>query len=307
MIATNIYKNYTATLSELYRQEVNVVSPDLGEITLSTSQKEEASFLKTFLVALVGFAAAAAVTILIVNPFKAGSDFPEYTPDTLSKPIIAPNTQYVQIQLIEFEDSPADLEILPSLYSKDESAEIQPEQTMLTPTSPPDSLITNKTVEPDKASPPIKSAAPKQTSPPPPVQRANPVKPPKPLLYSLKVDGISLSDYNRLKEVVGGKVNITADRSAEHINMWALYIPASGTGMFIEGSEVLPHSYYSSKEDAVKAAEEKADKGQASIIKMESVQNDLYNVALCCLELETAKEAAQKSGITDRVFQLRRR
>jgi hypothetical protein len=301
MTGTNIYKNYTATLSDLYRQEVNIVSADLGEITLSTSQKDEASFLKIFLVALTGFAAAAGLILLMVNPFKKEPDFPEYAPETAVKPIITPNTQYVQIQLIEFEDSPENLEILPSLYNRDDTAAPQVDA------KPPDNTAPDKTASPVKTAEPAK-IAPKQTAPV--VQKLNTSANkgvPKPALYSIKVDGISLFDYNRLKEIAGGKVNITADRTVEHINMWALYVPAAGTGMFIEGSEVLPISYYDSKENAVRAAEEKADRGEPSIIKMESVQNDLYNVVLCCLELEIAKEAAQKSGITDKVFQLRRR
>jgi hypothetical protein len=284
MISTNVYKNYTATLTDLYRRELSAAA-DIGEITLSTSQKEEASFLKTFLTAAFCFAVIAGLTLYIVNPFKKETVFPEYKPE-VPKPIVSPNTQYVQIQVIEFEDAPEDLEILPSLYNKpDETAPRAANDV------PPKPAVT--------ASKPVTA-----TPQPKPVQ-SKPALPPS-VLYSVRIDGVSPEEYTRIKGL-SGSANITADKLTEYANMWALYVPASGTGMFIEGSEVLPLTYYSTKETAIAAAEKKAEAGEVSILKQETVQNDLYNVTLCCLELDSARLLAQQTGITDKIFQLRRR
>jgi hypothetical protein len=302
MTGTNVYKNYTATLAELYRREISAAT-DIGEITLGVSRKDEASFLKTFSVALVGFAAVAGLALLIINPFKSGSDFPEYVPETAPKPIVTPNTQYVQIQLIEFEDAPENLEILPSLYNGGDKAEES--AAAVSPEITPAPVKPETAVPPKAAAPKPVAATPAKPAAPKPAPKAAPAAA-KPALYSIKVDGITPSEYARIKEL-SGMINITADRLTEHRNMWALYIPSSGTGMFIEGEEVLPLSYYASKEDALKAAEEKAERGELSILKQESVRSDLFNVSLCCMELDNAKQLAQKSGITDKIFQLRRR
>jgi hypothetical protein len=283
MISTNVYKNYTATLTDLYRRELSAAA-DIGEITLSTSQKDETSFVKTFLTAMFCFAIIAGLTLYIVNPFKKETEFPEYKPE-VQRPIVSPNTQYVQIQVIEFEDAPEDLEILPSLYNKPEETAVP--RASNSASAPPKPAVVSK---PAAAKPAVQS----KPSVPPPV------------LYSVRIDGVSSSDYTRIKEL-SGSANITADRLTEYTNMWALYVPASGTGMFIEGSEVFPLTYHLTKEAAIAAAERKAEAGEVSILKLETVQNDLYNVTLCCLELDSARLLAQQTGITDKVFQLRRR
>jgi hypothetical protein len=287
MISTNVYKNYTATLTDLYRRELSAAA-DIGEITLSTSQKDETSFVKTFLTAAFCFAVIAGLTLYIVNPFKKDTAFPEYKPE-VPKPIVSPNTQYVQIQVIEFEDAPEDLEILPSLYNK-------PEETAVP------RAANNASVPPKPA---VTASKPTAKPVSKPVVQAKPSVPP-PVLYSVRIDGVASSDYTRIKEL-SGSANITADRLTEYASMWALYVPASGTGMFIEGSEVLPLTYYPTKEEAIAAAERKAEAGEVSILKQETVQNDLYNVTLCCLELDSARLLAQQTGITDKIFQLRRR
>ncbi len=308
MIELNLFKNYKLSLAEAHKAYVadtEVFVTDYKPIAAKSSWTKK--FLLTFLTATFVFALIATIVIIVINPFSKPPVVTQPVEDALPQappPAGDPKSDYVRIQIIEFTDTTApeapstarrnttpDIEVLPSLAPA----------PVKQPTSAPQAATPKTETVP--ASPPAK----KETKPAPPAPAAAQAIVPAVSLYSLQLDDATPAEYELLKNLAAEyntKVTLTGS-NYRSTPVWTVYIPKNGSGIFIENIEVAPEAAFSARSEAVRFAQ-KYGYGTV-IIKMEENTELCHNVEVCCMPMEEAKTYAQKSGITDKIFKLKKK
>ena len=312
MIDINLYKNYRLTLADVHKayvaeSEVFVTAYQAPSAQSSWIKK----FLLTFLTATLVFALAAVAVIVILKPFSKPV-MPVFISDTpFTLPEEEPKPEYIVVQAIEFADDAVssvvsgtkrdvtpNIEVLPAIAPIQEIP-IPPKVN----TVPPEKQLK---AEVPKA-PPAKTGG-KSTVAATPIPTAEATISPVTVraLFSLQLDNATQTEYELLKKMTSeyDTVTVYAESKSRLIPIWRVYLPKRGSGIFIEGAEVAPESSFATQAEAVVFAQEYGS--GTVIIRMENDSYLSYNVRVCCMSNEEAKIYAQNSGITDKVFVLRK-
>ena len=314
MIDINLFKNYKLSLADVHRAYIEEHKVLVKEVKVYTNQNSLfKKFVLTFLTATVLFGLIAAAVIIIFNPFSKPPPPLAPRPETPIEEVVEvePESEYVMIQIIEFADtviaSPSgisqptrnltpDIEVLPKLTQETVA---KPETNMPIPQNQPSRQETVAVTTPPPARTDRKPAV---TTPSPPVtQPAFSATP----LYSLRLDNATPAEYEILNNLTAGydKVTVQTESRYRFTPVWRVYLPKSGSGIFIRGTEVAYESSFPTQAEAVLFAQKYND---TVIINMENENDISYMVKVCCMSSEDAKVYAQKSGITDKIFLLKK-
>lgn len=309
MLEINLYKNYKLTLADAHKEyfvgsEV-VVAEKVSTVKIKSGSSGLKKVFMTFFTATFGFAIIAVLVLFVINLFKKPVATVDWIPEEIPVPVeieYDPDAKYIRIQVIEFADT------APTSASPAAARNTTPDIEVLPP------LTEKKNSETDVVAPPVQQVKTETVRPPPPQKNrentaaihTEPSAPSLISLYSLLLDNATLSEYELLRNlaVTDGAVKVSADNRYTEIPVWTVYLPKNGSGVFIEGVEVAPDSSFADRAEAVSFAQK--FESDTVIIKMDNKNYLSYNVKVCCVSLDDAKVFAQKSGITDKIFKLKK-
>jgi len=305
MIEINLYKNYKLSLADIYKSHIadsEILVTDYQPTPVKSGGTKK--FLLTFLTATFIFALIATAVIIVINPFnKPLSPTMPFIEIPTAVPVTEdPDSNYVRIQIIEFADTSSGI----SAAARNTTPVIE----VLPSRSPVQGTTNQKTnsIAPATQKPKITTFTPPSTKPeiktPPPSTTV--LTAPLFSLYSLQLDNATPLEYELFKNLTDTDAAITIQAESNYSSaiVWTVYLPKNGSGIFIEGVEVAPESSFTARTEAVNFAQ-KYESGTV-IIKMENKSYLNYNIKVCCMSLEDAKIYAQNSGVTDKIFKLKK-
>ncbi|MDR2869293.1 MAG: hypothetical protein LBV04_02475 [Deferribacteraceae bacterium] len=285
----NLLKTYNMSLTDIYKQMIDADAYDSQYVPSKGLTLPKKIFF-TILTVLVSFGLIGALLVLAFDPFnKPPTPIVQLEVPVDVPPIVPAPANYVQIQVLDF----GDLEIAQ-----------QPEVETL-PAQPASETPANTRPTPPARPRPTPPAQPRGTSP----------------YYAVTLSGATAGDYDiitSLAQASSAQAEVVDVRTTMEMR-WIVYTPQAGTGLAIANlwtngldtlpaglradMEVAPIRNFASREEAVAYAN---NYGAVTIIFAETVEHPFYELRVCCMELEAAKLFAQRTGITDKVFQLRR-
>lgn len=310
MAEINLYKNFNLSLADIYNADVN--SLDIVEQNKAIPAKTGSikRFIITFFIAILIFAVVTAGVLFYLKTFSGvtwhkGSTVDSTTQETNPDPA---TTGYVQIQVIEFagdSNTPdtgtqaSHLEPMPVI--------VRPVEPQEPPSSTSSATLTERPVPVEPSAKPNEIPAVK-TQPQAAKQPAIPAKPPVTVpMYAIDVTGLTDSDYKVLKSLADSKqLKLTGSKETVAGKIWVVYKAQRGTGLFIEGVEVYPSNSFTSRAEALSYAENSTKSGETVLIKPQDSILESYSAKICCTDIDKAKLLAQESGITDKIFKIRK-
>jgi hypothetical protein len=304
----NLLRNYNVSLTDVYK--------NLSEIEAFTPQyapSQAASTLKKVFLTLitigVSFGLIGAILILLFDPFRPTMRYVQLDPEPVVVPdIVPPPPGYVQIQVLDFgfdmpmeglgdDASQAAVESLPPI-ADNETAQVASAQ------------VAQARPTPNRANNRPANRRPTQDAPaavPPEVAPENPT-------YAVVLASATPAEYDILSSLAstsGLTVEIASSNNTRETR-WMVYVPEAGTGITInvpntlgimETLEVTPLRGFASRAEALAYAQ---SHGGKTVIKAEEAVHPVYELRVCCMLIDDAKLFAQRTGITDKLFQLRR-
>lgn len=210
---------------------------------------------------------------------------------------------YVQIQIFEFADTPAETITEPAIQNDEKAIKsIDKNSIAFNNTSnASDKVNINQTNKKEiekknkkENTAVVKPKEQKKAAPPAPVVVKE---------YAVLFENINENQYNKVKEL-SSKNNTkleVLDAYSNTYSVWKVY-EKDGTGsQIVDGTAVTHLEDFLTQEDAVEYA---AKRNVEAIIKQVGITEKSYNIRLCCTNIDKAKNIAKGSNITDRIIKI---